>query len=159
MSGHLILVRPHVSLLDGPIVARYLQQIGGHTGYVFAVDPDYARHPFWRRALSWYGWITGRHRMVALDQRSPMALRELMRTLEGGRGAVLFPQGTGISRPDRPDLPGASWLVRKAGCMVTEIQLDHSHRIPEVVFHGNARPRRTPYVLAPQTTGGHWGTR
>ena len=139
MPGHLILVRPHASLLDGPIVARYLHQMGGHCGYLFAVDPDYARHPFWRRALSWYGRITGHHRMAPLDQRSTMAIRTILRTLDAGRGVVLFPQGTGISNPGRPDLPGASWLARKAGCLVTEIRLDHSRWIPQVVFQGRER--------------------
>ncbi|EGQ60522.1 hypothetical protein GGI1_01007 [Acidithiobacillus sp. GGI-221] len=27
MPGHLILVRPHTSLLDGPVIARYLQWV------------------------------------------------------------------------------------------------------------------------------------
>ena len=139
MPGHLILVRPHASLLDGPVIARYLHQMGGHCGYLFAVDPDYARHPFWRRALTWYGRVHGHQRMVALDQRSPMALRVILRTLEAGHGVVLFPQGTGISNPVRPDLPGASWLARKSRCLVTEIRLDHSRWIPQVAYHGRVR--------------------
>ena len=139
MPGHLILVRPHMSLLDGLVVARYLHQIGGHCGYLFAVDPDYARHPFWRIALSWYGRLNGHQRMIALDQRSPMALREIFHTLKNGHGVVLFPQGTGISDPARPDLPGASWLMRKSRCLVTEICLDHSCRIPQVVHQGRGR--------------------
>ena len=139
MPGHLILVRPHASLLDGPVIARYLHQIGGHGGYLFAVDPDYARHPFYRRILTLYGRVTGNHRMVALDCRSPMSLRVILRTLETGHGVVLFPQGTGIAHPDRLDLPGASWLIRKAAarktaCLATEIRLDHSGLIPQVVY-------------------------
>jgi 1-acyl-sn-glycerol-3-phosphate acyltransferase len=139
MPGHLILVRPHASLLDGPVVARYLHQIGGHCGYLFAVDPDYACHPFRRRMLSWYGLVMGNHRMVPLDQRSPMAIRTILRTLAAGHGVVLFPQGTGISDPFRADMPGATWLIKKTGCLVTEIRLDHSRRIPQVVFQGRDR--------------------
>ena len=139
MPGHLILVRPHASLLDGPVVVHCLHQIGGHCGYLFAVDPDYARQPFWRRALSWYGRVNGHHRMVPLDQRSPMPLRVILRTLEAGHGVVLFPQGTGISNPVRPDLPGASWLTRKSRCLVTEIRLDHSGWIPQVAYQGHER--------------------
>ena len=146
MPGHLILVRPHMSLLDGLVVARYLHQIGGHCGYLFAVDPDYARHPFWSMALAAYGWIHDRQRMVALDQRSPMALRVILRTLEAGHGVVLFPQGTGISRPGRPDLPGAPWLARKSRCLVTEIRLDHSGWIPQVAYQG--RERRATHGVA-----------
>ncbi|MGE0047765.1 MAG: 1-acyl-sn-glycerol-3-phosphate acyltransferase [Acidithiobacillus sp.] len=139
MPGHLIVVRPHASLLDGPIIARYLQRIGGHSGYLFAVDPDYARHPVWRRLLSWYGKVIGGHRMVPLDQRAPMAVRRLLHELWQGRGVVLFPQGTGISNPVRPDLPGASWLARKSRCLVTEIRLDHSRWIPQVAYQGRER--------------------
>ena len=137
MPGHLILVRPHTSLLDGLVVARYLHQIGGHCGYLFTIDPDYARHSFWRRALTWYGLVNGHQRMVALDQRSPMALRVILRTLEAGHGVVLFPQGTGISNPERPDLPGAFWLAKKSRCQITEIRLDHTRRIPQVAYQGH----------------------
>lgn len=147
MSGHLILVRSHASLLDGPVVARYLHQIGGHGGYLFGVDSDYARHPFWRLALAAYGWIHDRQRMIALDQRSPMGLRLILHTLSAGNGVVLFPQGTGISDPARPDLPGASWLIRKSRCLVTEIRLDHSRRIPQVVYQGcERRATKVGYV-------------
>ena len=133
MPGHLILARPHASRWDGFVVAWYLRQVGGHGGYLFAVDPDYARHPVYRRVLNGYGRLMGGHTMVPLDQRSPLAMRTLIRTLQGGGKVVLFPQGTGLTRPDRPDLPGAAWLIRKARPLVTEMQLDHSGRIPVVV--------------------------
>ncbi|WP_248885665.1 1-acyl-sn-glycerol-3-phosphate acyltransferase [Acidithiobacillus acidisediminis] len=133
MSGHLILVRPHVSLLDGPVVARYLQMVGGHRGYLFAVDPDYARHRVFRPLLALYGCLTGGRHMVPLDTRSPMAMRVILRTLAAGGGVVLFPQGTGVVDPDRPDRPGADWLVRKSRCSVTELRLFHRRfRLPSV---------------------------
>ena len=133
MPGHLLLVRPHASLLDGPVVARHLQHIGWHGGCLFAVDPDYARHPIYRRLLAWYGRFTGGHTMVPLDQRNPLAIRTLIRTLQSGGRVVLFPQGTGLSDPARPDLPGAAWLIRKARPLVTELWLNHSERLPRVV--------------------------
>ena len=133
MSGHLILVRPHASLLDGPVVARYLQIVGGHRGYLFAVDPDYARHRAFRPLLALYGRLTGGHRMVPLDARSPMSMRIILRTLADGGGVVLFPQGTGIGDPERPDCPGSEWLLRKSRCSVTELRLFHSRfRLPSV---------------------------
>ncbi len=133
MAGHLILVRPHTSLLDGPVIARYLHQIGGHCAYLFAVDPDYARHPFYRRLLSYYGRMTSGHRMVALNARSPMAIRQILRELANDHGVVVFPQGTGLLDANRPDLPGAEWLIRKSRCHVTVLALDHSRLIPEVI--------------------------
>ena len=110
----LILVRPHTSLLDGPAVALYLGKIGMRNA-VFAVDPDYARHPIWKRILNAYGWITGRHTMLPLDATHPFALRALDRLLQEGRNVVIFPQGTGIGDPDRPDAKGVDWLIKHQG--------------------------------------------
>jgi 1-acyl-sn-glycerol-3-phosphate acyltransferase len=141
MPGHLILARPHASRWDGFVVAWYLRQVGGHGGYLFAVDPDYARHPVYRRVLNGYGRLMGGHTMVPLDQRSPLAMRTLIRTLQGGGKVVLFPQGTGLTRPDRPDLPGAAWLIRKARPLVTELRLDHSGRVPVVVPLSRGTPK------------------
>lgn len=113
----LILVRPHTSLLDGPAVALYLRKVGIRQA-VFAVDPDYARHPVWSRLLNAYGWLTGglaagRHTMLPLDAGRPFALRTFALLLDQGRDVVLFPQGTGIGDPDRPDAKGVDWLLRR----------------------------------------------
>lgn len=101
----LILVRPHVSLLDGPCVARFLSKAGIYQS-VFAVDPDYARHPVWSRLL-------GGHTMLPLDATRPFAMRELLCLLNQGRDVVIFPQGTGIGDPCRPDARGYDWLLEK----------------------------------------------
>ena len=63
-----------------------------------------------------------------------MGMRTLIRTLQGGGRVVLFPQGTGLARPDRPDLPGAAWLIRRVRPMVTEMYLDHTGAIPRVCY-------------------------
>lgn len=108
----LILVRPHTSLLDGPAVALYLRKVGIKQA-VFAVDPDYARHPVWSRLLNAYGWLVGGHTMLPLDATRPHALRTIDRLLDQGRDVVLFPQGKGIGDPDRPDAKGVDWLVER----------------------------------------------
>lgn len=105
----LILVRPHTSLLDGPAVALYLRKVSIQA--VFAVDPDYARHPVWSRLLNTYGWLTGRHTMLPLDATRPYAVRTIDRLLDQGRDVVIFPQGIGLGDPDRPDAKGVDWLV------------------------------------------------
>lgn len=127
----LILVRPHVSLLDGPAVAAWLPRIG-LVQAVFAVDPDYARHPVWSRLLKAYGWLTGGHTMLPLDATRPFAMRELLRILDQGRDVVIFPQGTGIGDHARPDARGCDWLLEKTSRRVMEITLSHEARWPRV---------------------------
>lgn len=125
----LILVRPHTSLLDGPAVARYLGKIGLKNA-VFAVDPDYARHPIWKRLLNAYGWLTGGHTMLPLDTTHPFALRTFARLLDQGRTVVIFPQGTGIGDPDRPDAKGVDWLIQRTRQPVWTIHLSHDRHFP-----------------------------
>jgi 1-acyl-sn-glycerol-3-phosphate acyltransferase len=107
----LILVRPHTSLLDGPVVALHLRKVGIQA--VFAVDPDYARHPVWSRLLNAYGLAAGGHTMLPLDTSRPYAVRTIDRLLDQGRDVVIFPQGTGLGDPDRPDAKGVDWLVER----------------------------------------------
>ncbi len=140
-AGHLVLARPHCSLWDGPMVALHIR-LSGHqagflrSGYLFAIDPDYARHPIFRRLLLLYGKLLGDgYRMVPLDTRSPMAMRQLRRELQAGRGVVLFPQGTGLHDPLRPDAPGAAWLVERSQCRVTHLHLHHRSALPPKVRH------------------------
>lgn len=127
----LILARPHTSLLDGPAVALYLRKLGIRRA-VFAVDPDYARHPVWSFLLNVYGRLTGGHTMLPLDAYRPFALRELLRLLEQDRDVVIFPQGTGIGDPDRPDANGVGWLLRTAMPETLQIWVDHKGWFPMV---------------------------
>lgn len=127
----LILVRPHVSLLDGPAVARFLPKVGIYQA-VFAVDPDYARHVVWSRLLNTYGWLTGGHTMLPLDATRPFATRDLLRLLNQGRDVVIFPQGTGIGDHARPDARGCDWLLEKTSRHVMEIMLSHNTYWPGI---------------------------
>ena len=133
----LILVRPHVSLLDGPAVARFLPK-AGIVQAVFAVDPDYARHEVWKHLLNAYGWLTGGHAMLPLDATRPFAMRDLLRLLNQGRDVVIFPQGTGIGDSARPDAGGCRWLLERTSGgartsrRVMEITLSHETRWPRV---------------------------
>ena len=133
----LILVRPHVSLLDGPAVARFLPK-AGIVQAVFAVDPDYARHAVWKHLLNAYGWLTGGHTMLPLDATRPFAMRGMLRLLNQGRDVVIFPQGTGIGDSARPDAGGCGWLLERASGeartsrRVMEITLSHETRWPRI---------------------------
>lgn len=127
----LILARPHTSLLDGPAVALYLRKLGIRRA-VFAVDPDYARHPVWSFLLNVYGRLTGGHTMLPLDAYRPFALRELLRLLEQDRDVVIFPQGTGIGDPDRPDANGVGWLRQRTGAQQVCLHMRHDKILPHV---------------------------
>lgn len=130
MKGLLVLARPHVSLLDGPRLAWWLTQECGISGAVFPVDPAYARHILWSPLLRGYGWLVGGHRMIPLDTENPFGLRTLAKILHAGGTVVLFPQGTGLGEgADRPDRPGAAWLIRRAQPEVFSVLMDHDQFI------------------------------
>ena len=136
----LIVVRPHTSLLDGPAVALWLTRKRHLTHCLFAVDPDYARHPVYSALLNSYGWLVGHHTMMPLDHRHPFALRKMIAALRAGQHVVIFTQGVGLSEPDRPDQPGMNWLLRKA-CRETPVlslSLRHDRRWPRIAVTPSA---------------------
>ncbi len=128
----LILVRPHTSLLDGLVMAAWLPKVNTPRA-IFAVDPDYAHHPVWGRLLKAYGWCTGRHTMVPLDASHPFTMRKILQLLQEGRDVVIFPQGTGLENPNRPDGAGVRWLLSKTKASVVNIRLDHGGVLPAVI--------------------------
>jgi len=143
----LILARPHTSLLDGPAVAFYMLRCGIRHA-VFAVDPDYARHPVWSKILKAIGWITGGHTMLPLDSSRPYAMRTLARLLDEGRDVVIFPQGTGLADPDRPDAKGVDWLLNRLKLRegdVKTVTLIHGGWFPRVTDEGT--PSSPPRLL------------
>lgn len=124
----LYVCRPHTSYLDGFAVARWLTRSHAVRGAVFAVDPDFARHPVWSRLLLLYGKWVGGHTMVAIDSRRPFAIRALMTALKDGKPVVIFPQGTGLAKGERrPDQGGVAWLLRKSKAKHIEVHIRH-HR-------------------------------
>lgn len=143
--GTIFIVRPHTSYLDGPAVARWLTRERGIRNVVFAVDPDFAKHPVWRFVLNVYGRFVGGHTMVPLDSGSPFALRKLMMVLRDGGCVAIFPQGTGLSSgPKRQDQSGFLWLVAKTHAVQVSCHLCHSTLWPTVERHeyGEGDPMR-----------------
>lgn len=137
----LYLFRPHQSYRDGFAVARWLTKERGVRGALFAVDPDFARHPVWSFLLNGYGRLVGGHTMLALDTRRPYALRRLLRALRMGRPVVIFPQGTGLANgPERDDQAGWRWLVRKSGVSYVEFNIRYSGFFNPVI----TRPTNSP---------------
>ena len=149
----LILVRPHVSLLDGPAVARFLPK-AGMVQAIFAVDPDYARHAVWKPLLNAYGWLTGGHTMLPLDANRPFAMRSILRLLDQGRDVVIFPQGAGIGDSARPDAGGCGWLLERTSRRVMEITLSHETRWPRIECFDERLPYRGSHLAREQQRRG-----
>ncbi len=133
MAGNIFIVRPHTSYLDGPAVARWLTQSRNVRKAVFAVDPDFAKHPFWRFVLNVYGRWIGGHTMVAMDSTRPFAIRKLLKVLREGGNIVIFPQGTGIQLgAKRPDQQGFIWIMAKTNARIIPCHLRHQRKWPEI---------------------------
>jgi 1-acyl-sn-glycerol-3-phosphate acyltransferase len=132
MTALLVIARPHTSLLDGPRLAWWLTRSAGIRGALFPVDPDYARHPVWSRLLCAYGRLAGGHRMIAMDSENPFGLRALAKVLRQGGIVVLFPQGPGLREgANRPDRPGAQWLIGLARPDVLSVAIGRSGIFPD----------------------------
>lgn len=112
-----IITANHTSLLDGPALAWLAPR-----PILFAVDPAFAAHRFWRPALLTYATMigTGCH-MVAMEPGSPRGLRALLRELQAGGWVCLFPEG-GIGTGRR--YPGVDWLARRADAPVHELRIE-----------------------------------
>lgn len=91
--------------------------------------------------------------MLPLDTSRPYALRSLSRLLDQGRDVVLFPQGTGIGDPDRPDRPGVAWLLERVDCRIMEITLSHNTRLPRIERFGEVRSDIPPEQRAIERRG------
>jgi hypothetical protein len=100
----------------------------GINGALFAVDPDYAKHPMWSRLLGGFGTVTGGHKLLPLDSKSPFSMRRLDCALKGDKVVVLFPQGVGLGNPARSDMQGVQWLcARNPDMLIMDIVLDRYH--------------------------------
>jgi len=142
-SPALILARPHVSLWDGPAVAAWLAR--RRIRATFALDPEYASHPLLGKLIRSYLRCTGHPPFVPLDSSCPFAIRTLLNQVSAGRSIVLFPQGTGLCRAERPDNNGWQWLAdRLADRMgrppILELTLSHATPWPRIQIKKNQAP-------------------
>ncbi len=114
----IIAAGPHLSLLDGPWLCAKLPRPA-----VFAVDPDYARHPIWRPVLQTWGRLCGGHTMIPMRPGRASGVRTLLSHLRNGGWVVIFPSGC-ISE-SALDHPGVDWLAARSGAHVHRVRLRH----------------------------------
>jgi 1-acyl-sn-glycerol-3-phosphate acyltransferase len=122
----IIAAGPHLSLLDGPWLCAKLPRPA-----VFAVDPDYARHPVWRPVLRTWGRLCGGHTMIPMRPGRASGVRTLLSHLRGGGWVVIFPSGC-ISE-SAPDHPGVDWLAARSGAPVHRVRLRHGLRMSDKI--------------------------
>lgn len=113
-----LVVANHVSYIDGPLLAC----VSPHA-LTYAVTAEFAKHPFWRRALDVLVRC-GLGRYVPVDPSSPFGMREILRALHAGQGAMVFPEG-GITRDGllAPLQPGAAIAATRSGRVILPVRI------------------------------------
>ena len=113
-----LVVANHVSYIDGPLLAC----VSPHA-LTYAVTAEFAKHPVWRRALDVLVRC-GLGRYVPVDPSSPFGMRDILRALHAGQGAMVFPEG-GITRDGllAPLQPGAAIAAMRSGRMILPVRI------------------------------------
>ena len=104
----IIVATPHVSHLDGPLLAACLPE-----PILWGVDPESMGTQPWKAGL-WLTCALTRAEIVPLSAERPFGYRALARRLREGGKVGLFPEG-GINRTEAkflPFQPGAERLAR-----------------------------------------------
>nr|EES53883.1 MAG: putative phospholipid/glycerol acyltransferase [Leptospirillum ferrodiazotrophum] len=94
----IVVAMPHVSHLDGPLLAACLPE-----PILWGVDPESMESQPWKAGLWLTSFLTGAE-IVPLSSDRPFGYRALARRLRAGGKVGLFPEG-GINRTSAPLLP------------------------------------------------------
>jgi acyl-[acyl-carrier-protein]-phospholipid O-acyltransferase/long-chain-fatty-acid--[acyl-carrier-protein] ligase len=140
-GGRLLAVANHESFLDGILLGLFLPI----ENPVFVVHTEVARRPFWRfclNALADY---------LPVDPASPMAMKRVIRLIESGRPAVIFPEGRitltgGLMKV----YDGPAFVAARTGAALLPVRMDGAARSFFSRLHGRPRklfPRITLTVL------------
>lgn len=113
-----LVVANHVSYIDGPLLAC----VSPHA-LTYAVTAEFAKHPVWHRALDVLVRC-GLGRYVPVDPTSPFGMRDILRALHAGQGAMVFPEG-GITRDGllAPLQPGAAIAAMRSGRVILPVRI------------------------------------
>ncbi|HEV7369490.1 AMP-binding protein [Arenibaculum sp.] len=125
----------HVSFLDGALLAAFLP-----VEAVYAVDADVARRPWLRRLL---GLVDA----VPIEFAGGMAMRILVRRVQGGRPCVIFPEGRISTTGSLMKVyDGAGMIAGRAGAVVVPVRIEGMQYTPFSRLRGKIRLRWFPRV-------------
>jgi acyl-[acyl-carrier-protein]-phospholipid O-acyltransferase/long-chain-fatty-acid--[acyl-carrier-protein] ligase len=141
----LLVIANHESFLDGILLGLFLPI----ENPVFVVHTEVVKRRFWR---FWLGLMADH---LAVDPGNPMAMKRVVRLLESGRPAVIFPEGRiTLTGSLMKVYDGPAFVAARTGATLLPVRLDGPSRSYFSRLYGRPRklfPRITLSVL-PMTT-------
>ena len=141
-TQRLLVIANHESFLDGLLLGLFLP-----FDPVFVVHTGVTRNPFFRALLSLADYL-------AVDPTSPMAIKRIVKLVDGGRPVVIFPEGRiTVTGSLMKVYDGPAFVAARTGATILPVRLDGparsffsriSGKYPRSLF-----PKVTLSVLSP----------
>ena len=130
-----LIVANHVSLIDGALLYLFLPEPP-----TFAINIDMARRWYFKPFLMFVN-------KLEVDTLSPVAIKSMIRLIEGGRKAVIFPEGRITTTGTLMKVyEGPSMIADKAEAMVLPVGLEGPQYSRLSYLKGHVRQRWVPQV-------------
>ncbi|MDR2032752.1 MAG: bifunctional acyl-ACP--phospholipid O-acyltransferase/long-chain-fatty-acid--ACP ligase [Azoarcus sp.] len=141
----LLVIANHESFLDGILLGLFLPL----ENPVFVVHTEVIKHRLWR---FWLGVLAD---YLSVDPGNPMAMKQIIRLIESGRPAVIFPEGRiTLTGSLMKVYDGPAFVAVKTGARLLPVRLDGPSR--SYFSRLYARPRklfpRITLTVLPTTT-------